>query len=72
MLDSINDPGNLGTILRNCHWFGADEVIVGINSADILQLESIEIVSGSGFNLNISNETEIENELVNLKAKDLK
>jgi TrmH family RNA methyltransferase len=69
VLDSINDPGNLGTILRNCHWFGADEVIVGINSADIYNSKVLRSSQGAVFNLNISNETEIENELVNLKAK---
>ena len=26
--DNINDPGNLGTILRTCDWFGVDAVLL--------------------------------------------
>ena len=26
LFDRINDPGNLGTIIRTCHWFGIDPV----------------------------------------------
>ncbi|RUA11581.1 MAG: RNA methyltransferase, partial [Flavobacteriia bacterium] len=27
VLDEINDPGNLGTIIRLCDWFGADQLV---------------------------------------------
>ena len=26
-LDSINDPGNLGTIIRLCDWFGIEQLV---------------------------------------------
>ncbi len=34
-LDRINDPGNLGTIIRTAYWFGIDSIIVSAGSADI-------------------------------------
>ena len=27
-LDNINDPGNLGTIIRSCYWFNVDKIVV--------------------------------------------
>ena len=27
VLDQISDPGNLGTIIRTCEWFGIDQII---------------------------------------------
>ena len=26
-LDNINDPGNLGTIIRSCYWFNVDKIL---------------------------------------------
>ena len=69
-LENINDPGNLGTIIRSCHWFGVDEVIVSKNSADIYNSKVIRASQGSIFFINIKTETDIENELENYKKKD--
>ena len=33
-LDGINDPGNLGTIIRLCDWFGVDQLICSSNTVD--------------------------------------
>ena len=33
-LDSINDPGNLGTIIRNADWFGIKNIICSRNTVD--------------------------------------
>jgi 21S rRNA (GM2251-2'-O)-methyltransferase len=32
MLDGITDPGNVGNIIRTCHFFGADAVVVATNT----------------------------------------
>ena len=34
-LDNISDPGNLGTIIRTCDWFGIDTILLGENCVDI-------------------------------------
>jgi RNA methyltransferase, TrmH family len=62
-LDNINDPGNLGTILRTCHWFGADEVLISKDSADIYNSKVIRSSQGAIFNLIIRNEINLEKEL---------
>ena len=33
-LDAINDPGNLGTIIRLCDWFGVDQIICSNDTVD--------------------------------------
>ena len=33
-LEQINDPGNLGTIIRLCDWFGISDIICSENSVD--------------------------------------
>ena len=35
VLDSINDPGNFGTILRLCDWFGVKQVICSKDTVNL-------------------------------------
>src|SRR5690606_23454694 len=35
VLDAIQDPGNLGTIIRTADWFGIDHIICSPDTADI-------------------------------------
>lgn len=62
-LDSINDPGNLGTILRTCYWFGIDSVLIGKNSADIYNSKTIRASQGAIFYLNLKYDSDINIEL---------
>lgn len=50
-LDGINDPGNLGTIIRTCDWFGVDAVLVSADSADIYNPKVVRATMGSLFHL---------------------
>lgn len=61
--ENINDPGNLGTIIRACHWFGSDKLIVSKNSADIYNSKVIRASQGSVFYVNIQNEADLKHEL---------
>lgn len=63
-LDNINDPGNLGTILRTCYWFGVNEVIISKNSADIYNSKVIRSSQGAIFHLPIHDELDLNTELV--------
>lgn len=69
-LDSINDPGNLGTIMRTCYWFGVNEVLIGSGSAEIYNSKVIRASQGAIFNLNISAEVNLEIELKKFYEKD--
>mgnify|MGYP002622869973 CR=1 FL=1 len=53
-LDMINDPGNIGTIIRTCYWFNVDELILSKGSADIFNSKVIRSSQGAVFNLSIT------------------
>ena len=46
-VDGINDPGNLGTIIRLCDWFGLSELICSMNSVDCFNAKVIQASMGS-------------------------
>lgn len=48
-LDGINDPGNVGTIIRNADWFGIDVIILSDDCADIFNTKTIRASAGSIF-----------------------
>lgn len=52
-LDNISDPGNVGTILRTCDWFGVRNVLISSNSAEHLNPKVIRSSMGSIFHINI-------------------
>lgn len=51
-LDNINDPGNLGTIIRICDWFGIKDILLSPNSVDIYNSKTLRATMGSVFHLN--------------------
>lgn len=48
-LDSVRDPGNLGTILRIADWFGVKSVFASSDTADIYNPKAIQASMGSIF-----------------------
>ena len=46
-LEAINDPGNLGTIIRLCDWFGIKDIICSNNSVDCYNPKVIQSSMGS-------------------------
>ena len=46
-LDDINDPGNLGTIIRLCDWFGVDQLICSTNTVDCYNQKVVQSSMGS-------------------------
>jgi len=53
-LEEINDPGNLGTIIRLCDWFGIKNIICSSNSVDCYNPKVIQASTGSICRVNIS------------------
>ena len=47
VLDTIQDPGNLGTIIRIADWFGISQVILNENCADIFNPKVVQATMGS-------------------------
>ena len=58
-LENISDPGNVGTIIRNCDWFGVTEIVLSKNCADAFSPKTIRSSMGSIFHVNIYDETEL-------------
>ena len=46
-LEAVNDPGNLGTIIRLCDWFGIKDIICSNNSVDCYNPKVIQSSMGS-------------------------
>jgi len=46
-LDAINDPGNLGTIIRLCDWFGISQLLCSKNTVDCYNQKVIQATMGS-------------------------
>ena len=53
MLDAIQDPGNLGTIIRIADWFGITQVICNTECADIYNSKVVQATMGSIARVNV-------------------
>ena len=47
LLDGIQDPGNLGSILRTAHWFGVSGIFASTDTVDIYNPKAIMATMGS-------------------------
>ena len=46
-LDNIKDPGNLGTIIRLCDWFGVSQLVCSLETVDCYNEKVIQASMGS-------------------------
>lgn len=53
-LDTINDPGNLGTIIRLCDWFGVKQLICSSETVDCYNSKVVQASMGSLTRVSIS------------------
>jgi TrmH family RNA methyltransferase len=53
-LDNIRDPGNLGTIIRLCDWFGITNLICNLETVDCYNPKVVQASMGSLARINIS------------------
>ena len=53
ILDNIQDPGNLGTIIRSAVAFNFDSIILSENSVDLYNPKVIRASEGMLFNINV-------------------
>lgn len=66
-LDSVAEPGNLGTIIRSCDWFGVDAVLVGKGSADVFNPKAVRSTMGSLFRVPIIEGIDLVKSIPDLK-----
>ena len=53
ILDNIQDPGNLGTIIRSACAFNIDTIVLSENSVDLYNPKVIRATQGMIFNVNV-------------------
>lgn len=53
ILDGVQDPGNLGTIIRSCVAFNIDTIILSKDTVDLYNSKVIRATQGMLFNINI-------------------
>lgn len=53
-LDKIRDPGNLGTIIRLCDWFGITDLVCSEDTVDLYNPKVLQATMGSITRVNVS------------------
>jgi TrmH family RNA methyltransferase len=66
-LDNIKDPGNMGTIIRLCDWFGISKIICTEETVDMYNPKVVQATMGSLARVQV----EYTNLAAYLKATDL-
>jgi TrmH family RNA methyltransferase len=46
-LDNVQDPGNMGTIVRIADWFGIENIFCSVGTADIYNPKTIQATMGA-------------------------
>lgn len=69
ILDRLQDPGNLGTIIRSATAFDFDTLILSDDTVDLYNSKVIRSTQGMLFNINIKR-CNIKEEIASLKEKD--
>lgn len=59
-LDSLQDPGNVGAILRVADWFGIRNILVGPGTVDLWHPKVVRASMGSLFRMNIQEVDKID------------
>jgi RNA methyltransferase, TrmH family len=70
--DRISDPGNLGTIIRTCDWFGADAIFLNEGCVSLYNDKVVRSTAGSIFHLSVFENIDFDITLPNLKSEGFK
>lgn len=69
MLTKVQDPGNLGTVIRTADYFGVDELWLGRGSADPYGAKVLRGTMGSSFRLPVVRVDDIEKRVARFRQK---
>ncbi len=66
-LDGVQDPGNVGAILRTAAWFGAEAVLAGPGTADYFNPKTIRAAMGGLWDLRLARTADLPAALARLR-----
>jgi len=70
ILDRLQDPGNLGTIIRTANAAGFKRIILSKGSADLYNSKVLRSTAGAIFNINFMENVDLIEEIRGLKSLD--
>jgi TrmH family RNA methyltransferase len=53
VLDGVQDPGNMGTIIRTADWFGIEHIICSVDTVDVYNPKVVQATMGSLARINV-------------------
>jgi TrmH family RNA methyltransferase len=65
--DRIADPGNMGSIIRTCDWFGVDALILSEGCVDVYNDKVVRSTAGSIFHVHFVDHANVDDTLSTLK-----
>ena len=71
-LEGINDPGNVGTIIRTCDWFGFSDILLAPECADVYNPKVVRSSMGSLFHVKANIIDDFYQTLTTLKGEGYK
>jgi len=72
LFDAVQDPGNLGALLRSAAWFGFTEVLLGPGCVDPFSPKVIRASMGGIWELSFSSSRDLSSDLSLFQSKDYK
>lgn len=67
LLDNVQDPGNLGTLIRTAAWFEVDAIVAGCGTVDFFNPKVVRSTAGSLFALSLYRSTLLHNDVARLQ-----
>ena len=67
-LDGVQDPGNLGTIIRTCDWFGVHDIYCSMDTADCYNPKVVQATMGALARVHLHYVEDLSNTLKQYKS----
>lgn len=71
LLDNVQDPGNVGSILRTCDWFGIRQIFVTMGTADIFSPKVVQATMGGLARVKVSYVVDIDTFMQKLEREKI-
>ena len=69
-LDGVQDPGNLGTIIRTCDWFGVHDILCSHDTSDCYNPKVVQATMGALARVRV-NYVDLEKHLQEMREKSM-